>query len=151
MCIGNGIKISVNGDEERYVRGIRRPVSKRYNRRLKMDFLFNNAYHQRENPNPLPEFKDCLDPEGKTDDACDKCKHLDTCFYAFSDTFDDSNYPYYNGAYPICYAGCTYTYFLIITGEKRGEVWIDNELTDFVPVKQDFVSFLKWVSTADSY
>lgn len=147
--IGNGIVIKKGDKDLRHVNGIRRPMEKRYNNRLALNFIFNKVYHERANSSPIIPFEDCIDPEGESDDSCDKCKHLNECFYAYSDSFDGLNYPYYNGAFPVCYAGCTYTYFLVVSGKRRGEVWIDNELMDFVPVRQSFSSFLKWVCVSE--
>ncbi len=48
----------------------------------------------------------------------------------------------------ICDAGCTYQYFLVLTGNHCGEVWLCNDHHDFSPIKQSFCEFLKWVVKA---
>ena len=94
---------------------------------------------------------DCIDPESEDEDSCLRCHHLDDCFYAYSEELGEFDHMIYNGAYPICYAGCTYMYFLIINGAHKGEVWINNETSDFAPSKKSFGEFLQWVATAEVY
>ena len=149
--IGNGIKIDVGKKDARYIYGIKRPVSKRLNRRLKMAFIFDEPYHERLNTHDFQLPLDCIDPESEEDGSCLRCKHLDDCFYAYADELDEYDHMIYNGAYPICYAGCTYMYFLIVSGAHKGEVWINNETSDFAPSKKTFSEFLQWVSTAEVY
>lgn len=151
VTVGNGIKIDVGKKDCRYVYGIKRPISKRLNRRLKMDFSFEEPYHERLNTHEFQLPSDCIDPEGDLEDSCVKCQHLDNCFYAYAEELDDYDHMIYNGAYPICYAGCTYMYFLIVNGTHRGEVWINNETSDFAPSKKIFGEFLHWVATAEAY
>ena len=145
MNIGNGIKIHF-AKTDHYIKGIKRPISKRYNKRLARTFIFNEAYHKRLQTHNFEIPSDCPDPQLESDDYCNDCLHFYDCFWAFPENaFDDYNHMIYNGTYPICYAGCTYTYFLIITGQHRGEVWINNETSDFAPAKNSFISFLQWI------
>ena len=149
--IGNGIKINVDKKEARYIYGIKRPVSKRSNRRLKIAFSFDEPYHERLNTHNFQLPSDCIDPESEEEGSCLRCKHIDDCFYAYAEDLDEFDHMIYNGAYPICYAGCTYMYFLIINGAHKGEVWINNETSDFAPSKKTFGEFLQWVASAEVY
>jgi hypothetical protein len=151
MTIGNGIKIDIDKKDCRYVYGIKRPILKRHNRRLKMDFFFEEPYHQRLSTHDFQLPLDCIDPEGELEGSCIKCRHLDHCFYAFDEKLDDYDHMMYNGAYPICYAGCTYMYFLILNGIHKGEVWINNETSDFAPSKKSFADFLHFIITSKVY
>ena len=149
--IGNGIKIDVGKKDTRYVYGVKRPVSKRLNRRLKMKFTFDEPFHERLNTHDFQLPSDCIDPESENEGSCLRCHHLDDCFYAYSEELDEFDHMIYNGAYPICYAGCTYMYFLIMNGTHEGEVWINNETSDFAPSKKSFGEFLQWVTTTEVY
>ena len=149
--IGNGIKIDVGKKDARYICGIKRPVNKRFNRRLKLSFSFDEPYHNRLNTHDFQLPIDCIDPESEDESSCVRCHHLDDCFYAYAEELDEYDHMIYNGAYPIFYAGCTYMYFLIISGPHNGEVWINNESSDFSPSKSTFCSFLRWVSTNEIY
>lgn len=151
LTVGNGIRIHVGEKGARYIYGISRPINKQFNRRLKMGFIFEEPYHDRLDTHDFEWPSDCVDPDKELEDSCRKCPHLDDCFYVNSDDLDEFDHMIYNGAYPICYAGCTYMYFLIVTGSRCGEVWINNEIYDFSPVKKSFGEFLRWVATTDMY
>ena len=149
--IGNGIQIDIGKKDARYIYGIKRPVSKRLNRRLALKFTFDEPFHERLNTHDFQLPSDCIDPESEDEDSCLRCHHLDDCFYAYSEELGEFDHMIYNGAHPICYAGCTYMYFLIINGAHKGEVWINNETSDFAPSKKSFGEFLQWVATAEVY
>lgn len=148
LTVGNGIEIKIDNETSRYVSGIRRPINKRYDKKLAFDFLFDEAFHERINRYPIPQYEDCAD-DGTDERCCERCPHLDFCIYSYVEDYDVEDYAIYNGAYYICGAGCTYAYYLIVNGKHRGEVWINNEFLDFAPVKKTFTDFLKWVSIAD--
>jgi hypothetical protein len=151
LTIGNGIKINVGQKDVIYIYGIKRPIEKRVNHRLKLKFIFEEPYHERLNTHNFDLPADCIDTDGEFDGSCAKCHHVYDCFYSCPNEFDDYDRTIYNGAYPICYAGCTYTYFLIISGTHKGEVWINNETSDFAPSKKTFYDFLNWVGTNQVY
>ena len=148
--VGNGVKIKTSSRNDRYIYGIKRPVTKRKNRRLQLSFIFEEPYHDRLNTHNFELPADCIDPDSETEDSCEHCSRLDDCFYAYSDNLSEYDHVIFNGAYPICYAGCTYTYFLIVTGPHCGEVWINNETSDFAPSKASFYDFIKWAATAEA-
>jgi hypothetical protein len=53
-----------------------------------------------------------------------------------------------NGMLPICYEGCAYHTYLVVTGEQRGYLWAyceDDALTSPVGSGRQF-SFLEWYS-----
>ena len=147
--VGNGIKIKVSPRDIRVIFGIKRPIIKRYNRRITLPFIFDEPYHERLHTHEFEFPDDCIDPEDEEENSCEHCVHLDNCFFAYSDNLSEYDHVIFNGAYPVCYAGCTYTYFLLITGKHRGEVWINNETSDFAPSKKSFYDFLKWATSAE--
>ena len=140
--IGNGIKIDRGERGTRYIYGFPRPIEKHVNRRYKWDFIFETAYHRREKTHKFSFPEDCLDIDDHDEEICKQCRHKDSCFYSDAGDLDDYDNVIYNGACPLCYAGCTYTYFLVLNGSHRGEVWINNEDDDFAPTKASFSEFL---------
>ena len=78
--IGNGIIINISPRNRRYIFGIKRPVTKRINRRLKMPFIFEEPYHERLHTHEFELPEDCIDPESEEDNSCERCIHLDDCF-----------------------------------------------------------------------
>ncbi|MBR2895911.1 MAG: SMI1/KNR4 family protein [Oscillospiraceae bacterium] len=146
--IGNGIRLHLHSFldevEERTIYGIPRPVSAQYNRRLALEFPFDEPYHEHLDTHDFDYPEDCIDPDG---DSCEGCHHFDHCFHVYPETLDTFDHMIYNGTTPILYAGCAYTYFLILSGKHRGEIWINNELEDFAPAKPSFSAFLHWVVT----
>ena len=150
--IGNGISFVTNGDNcERVIYGIKRSKLNKENKLLQKEFLFTKPFLHKDNLEPTDWFQDCINPEHEDEEICEQCKHFEKCPFAFVDSYFVDEYPYYSGVLPICYAGCTYTYFLILTGKHRGEIWFDNEWRDFIPSKQSFAEFLEWIVFSDAY
>ena len=160
--IGNGIRIFMNNryskiirrikSTDRIVLGIERPVNKQYNKMLQKDCIFDTAFDDQVTRRSTDLFEDCIDPVRVYNDIkCEKCHHFDICPFADGIELPKEQMPYYSGVYPICKAGCTYQYCLIVTGKHRGEVWMDNELSTFIPMKENFTQFLRWLVTADFY
>ena len=158
--IGNGICI-INDNypykswnprgANRQIWGIERKKLFEKNDSLAKNFLFDKPFLRRDGAKPLDWFVDCINPLLDNDANCEKCGHFKVCPFVCVEALDTYQLPYYNGALPICYAGCTYRYCLVLTGGHRGEVWMDNELDDFVPSKPSFCEFLAWVSTSPAY
>ena len=149
--IGNGIKIDLGDRDTRYIYGFPRPIERHINRRYKWDFIFETAYHRHLHTHEFSFPDDCIDIDDYDEEICKKCRHMDFCFYSDAGDVDDFDNVIYNGACPLCYAGCTYFYFLVLNGSHRGEVWINNEKDDFAPSKSSFCEFLKWVATSPVY
>lgn len=115
-----------------------------------MPFRFDDAYHSYESQNPYADhahsYDDCFYNHKETEDidnACTACKHKRECPEFFSDELDIYEYPFFNGTLLLHYAGCTYTYHLILNGKHRGEVWLANETNDFSPVAKSFTEYLR--------
>ena len=153
MNIGNGVRLFVGTNpfqNGRVVFGIERPVCKRYNKMLQKDCIFDEPFDDRVTRKPTDLFDDCIDPVRIYNDIkCGKCPHFDLCPFAYGDSDDDR--PYYSGLYPLTHAGCTYVYYLIVKGKHRGEVWMDNDGSAFVPMKSSFSEYLKWLAYTDCY
>ena len=153
--IGNGVCIytksrphlflNTNGGK-RYVYGLNKQMLGKRNNLFSKEFLFDKDFLTRYGENSKDWFEDCLSPT-HDDPICDTCKNVYDCPFACTDALEE-NYgiPYYRGVLPICKAGCTYQYCLVLTGCHKGEVWQDNELSDFFKNNSSFTEFLKWVS-----
>lgn len=151
MHIGNGVRITMPNGKERIVNGIKRPNLYNHNKLLSQPFIFDKAFLHTENQDPVEWFKDCINPELDDEEICSKCRHFDKCPFAYADSLDIDSMPYYSGVISICHAGCTYQYCLVLTGNHFGEIWMDNELRDFIPSKRTFAEFIKWVATSKFY
>jgi len=131
----------------RFFKGIDRKALNKPNKMLSQEFLFDEPFSTGEGLKPTDWFSDCSNPNLTHDELCDNCKNIYNCPFTYSNVFEKSDeYPYYRGVLPICNAGCTYQYFLVLTGRHSGEVWIDNDRVDFSPAKSDFVEFLNWAT-----
>lgn len=163
MNVGNGIIIK-NGKFEMVLGRLERPIETNINKRLKLEFPFSEPYKlSYENPSYYYEgknFKDkeCLVAKKKLKymnsealEICKNCSYLDECndaewkvFYErdFDGYLDEGTVPYHNGSMPILDMGFEDVYRLILNGEHKGEVWLNNWETEFVPVTKTFYDFL---------
>lgn len=154
--VGNGIafqsrSVFGNSDSGDYERIFGIPSKYTESMRLyALPFRFDEPFHSYISLNPYAkqknEYDDCYYNHEETEDidnACIACKHKRVCTDFFSDETDTYEYPFFNGTLMLHYAGCTYTYHLILNGKHRGEVWIANETYDFVPVAKSFSEFLR--------
>ena len=149
--IGNGIRIFMPDGYERVVVGIKKSKRNKCNPLLSQQFIFEKPFYHEENPEPVLWFNDCINPEVEDEEICAQCEHFKQCPFAYVDSMYIDELPYYSGVLPICYAGCTYSYCLILTGSHRGEIWFDNEFHDFIPSKKNFTEFLEWVVRSEFY
>ena len=156
MEIGNGIYYPSRqciepdqGSDLKEISGIPTKPSKAV-QLFSMPFRFDDAYHSYESQNPYADhahsYDDCFYNHKETEDidnACTACKHKRECPEFFSDELDIYEYPFFNGTLLLHYAGCTYTYHLILNRKHRGEVWLANETNDFSPVAKSFTEYLR--------
>lgn len=158
--IGNGIKIKVSLNKyswfhygkQRIVKGINLKTINKIHKLLSEEFLFDNPFSSLDGEKPTDWFVDCENPLLRNDELCNKCNNKYECPFACTDKIcNDYGYPYYRGVFPICYAGCTYEYYLVLTGKHCGEVWLDNDGQTFDPIEQTFTDFLKWVISSKHY
>ncbi len=150
---GNGLRIHYKTPNDsvfkgdihlRTIQGIK--WNKKYgNKRLARPFIFTEAYDSDDTKLPYPQFKDCeRDEEWLPEGACYACDHKFECIYVDPDLFwDNTHTPFYNGTLELVYAGCTYSYHLILNGPFRGEVWVSDENTRFHPYAKSFREFLE--------
>jgi len=163
MNIGNGIIIK-NVPSELYLGGIKRPIEKQINKRLKLDFPFKETYKSSdEYPDYYHQGKNfkgdtCITAKQKLKyndtealNMCRNCKHLDECNDAdwkvfhgedFDGYLDEDSIPYYNGSLCILDMGFEDQYRIILNGPHRGEVWINYWELEFSPVTKTFYDFL---------
>lgn len=163
MNVGNGIIIK-NSIFEITLGYIERPIEKNINNRLKLDFPFDKPYKlDYDYPKYYYEGKNHKDQEclvakdelKYTDkDAIEKCigcPYVNECNDADWQVFYDNNFegyldegtvPYHNGSISILNMGFEDEYRLIITGNHKGEVWLNYWETEFVPITKTFYDFL---------
>ena len=143
---------------------IERPIDKNINNRLKLDFPFIEPYKLNyDYPKYYYDGKnfkgyDCLVAKDKLkyDDkeAIEKCKsciHFNECNDAswfsfcgldFDCYLEEGTVPYHNGSMVILDMGVEDQYRLIVTGQHKGEVWLNYWETKFVPITKTFYDFL---------
>lgn len=156
---GNGLRIHYNTPKDsvfkgeihfRTVSGIK--WNKRFgNNRLAKPFMFTEAYDERDNNLPYPQFEDCgRDEDWLPEGVCYACDHKYDCIHVDPSIYRDNLYtPFYNGTLELLYAGCTYSYHLILNGPFRGEVWISDENVRFNPYAKSFKEFLEKLCTVE--
>lgn len=171
MNVGNGIVIK-NGIYDLVVGYLERPIEKNINKRLKLEFPFQEQYKLSDD---YPEyyykgrnFKDekCLVAETKLDykddvaiEKCRECPYVNECNDAdwqvfYDEKFDgylkEGSVPYHNGSLVICDMGFEDIYRLILTGEHKGEIWLNVWGTEFIPITKSFYDFLLAYKNKDS-
>lgn len=156
---GNGMTVFYNfweyvifksGGDYRYIHGIDWK-EKIPNERLSRPFPFGALEKVHIDDLPYPQYKDCMAPyDNDNDYICRICDHKYDCIHA--DFWAEDRYienGFYNGTLHLMYVGCTYSYYLILNGPRRGEVWLSDHGTSFHRYAKSFKEFLEKVCTEE--
>ncbi|HPX45128.1 MAG TPA: hypothetical protein PK626_01910 [Bacteroidales bacterium] len=118
------------------------------NDRLSKPFMFGNKIFVNKKDFNFPQFKDCMIKKyPEIYGICYVCDHRYDCIHSRVEVDCDSTF--YNGTLELTNSeqGKIYSYYLILNGPSRGQVWFSEENKNFSLYAKSFKEFLEKVCT----